>query len=573
MSFFNKKLSFSALKDAVNEAAAKVSETVQSVDVAGKVAVVKASVSDTAAQVTEKVKNIDIASTLASAKETIVEAGGRTLEASQSVYESTRDRANLAYASAAEEVRNFDYAQLKDVEFYQDRFQHYKDLSEEKVSEYFRSTFEIDKSTMQMVDDIRNRLPMPADTIDDIFAQCKKEAIRRAVASFGLAGIVQGIDQTSADKYANLSETYQEFKNRSPGLSTHENYAAMKDIRAEAKINGGMLATLENGYNKNAPLLAVDADVEHVIAKKTYFDDKLIRIGTTDDGMTDAINSKENLVFADGAFNRSLKDKDLLDHISKVGRQDGNTVWVKIESTGEEVALSNKDVQDAYKRADAQRNAQRLEAAVEVASTVVKTGAAMAAQQVVGLIVVETIDIFVDEIRDFATKGKLINADGWRSNTKEASVRIRQRLEQRFEEREIWARAKELGIESGVAGALSVIPQILIAFIVRMPAFVLAMIRESTLSVVRCVRIMTSSDSNKLDSIGVILAGTASAVVSVYVGHVVSKAIMAVPLLKTFDRQVSGVFAGLLVTAVPLTAIYTFDQNKRKLQFILNKFA
>jgi hypothetical protein len=29
----------------------------------------------------------------------------------------------------------------------------------------------------------------------------------------------------------------------------------------------------------------------------------------------------------------------------------------------------------------------------------------------------------------------------------------------------------------------------------------------------------------------------------------------------------------MLVTAVPLTAIYAFDQNKKKLQFVASKFA
>lgn len=573
MGFFDKKLSFGAMKDALTEAAAKVGDTIQSVDIAGAVAIAKSSVSDTAALVTEKVKSVDVAATLASAKESIVEAGERTLEATQSAYETTRENACNAYESVAGEVRNFDYGQLKNVEFYQEKFHHYKDISQEKVSEYFRGTFEVDKSTMQMVEDVRHRLPVPADTVDDIFLQCKKEAIRRAVASFGLAGIVQDIDQHSADKYNNLSESYKEFKDRSPGLKTHENYAAMDSIRADAKSRDGMLSNVENGYNKDAPLFTVDADVEHVIAKKQYFDDVLIRMGTTDDQLIDAINSKDNLIFADSSFNRSLGDKDLLEHIAKVGREDGDTVYVKIESTGKEVALNKTDIKEAYERANAQRNAHRLDAAIEIGSTVVKSGAAMAAQQVVGLIVIETIDIFVDEIRDFASKGKLINADGWLQNNKDAIARIGQRLEQRFEERQIWARAKELGIESGVAGALSVIPQILISFIVRMPAFVLAMIRESTLSVVRCVRILASSDINKLESIGVILAGTASAIVGVYVSHVVSKALMTVPLLKTFDRQVSAVFAGLLVTAVPLMAIYTFDQNKRKLQFMLNKFA
>lgn len=573
MGFFDKKLSFSALKEAVSDAAAKVGETVQNVELANKVAAVQASVSETAAQMTEKVKSVDVAGTLAGVKKTLAEAGEHTFEATQAAYGTTKEKAVVAYEAAAEEVRNFDYSLLQNAEFYQEKFKHYTDLGQEKVSGYFRSTFEVDKSTMQIVDDVRSRLPVPATTVDDIFAQCKKEAIRRAVASFGLSGMVQDIDQHSTEKYNNLSERFKEFKNRSPGLSTHGNYAAMDDIRVAATERDGMLATVENGYNKGELLLVSNADVEHVIAKKEYFDDILIRIGTTDDQMIDVINSKDNLVFADSSFNSSLGAKNLLEHIASTGREDGDTIWMTIKSTGQEVALNKKDVQEAYERANAQRNQHRLNAAVEVGSTVIKTGAAMAAQQVVGLIVVETIDIFVDEIRDFAVNGKLMNSDGWIQNTKDATARISQRLEQRFEERQIWERARELGIESGVAGALSVIPQILISFIVRMPAFVLAMIRESMLSVVRCVRILASDDANKLDSIGVILAGTASAIVGVYVSHVVGKAVMAVPLLKTFDRQVSEVLAGLLVTAVPLTAIYTFDQNKRKMQFMLNKFS
>ena len=544
MGFFDKKLSFSALKDAV---------------------------ADAAAQVSEKVKSVDVAGTIASARETIVEAGERTLEATHAAYEVTKEKAAVAYDSAAEEVRNFDYTQLKSAEFYQERFEHYKDLGQDKVSEYFHSTFEVDKSTMQMVDDVRNRLPVPATTVDDIFVQCKKEAIRRAVASFGLSTLVHDIDQHSEDKYDNLSENYKKFKDRSPGLSLHDNYGEMQEIRAAAEIRGGILGTVKNGYNTAEPLITSNADIEHVIAKKEYFDDILIRMGTTNDQMIDAIHSKDNLIFADSSFNRSLGAKNLLEHIAAKGREDGDIIWMTIESTGQEVALNKSDVEEAYERANTQRNQHRLDAALEVGSTVVKTGAALAAQQVVGIIIVETIDIFVDEIRDFAANGKLINSDGWLQNTKDATTRISQRLDQRFEERHIWARARDLGIEAGVAGALSVIPQIIISLLVRMPAFVLAIIRESTLSVVRCVRILASSDANKLASIGVILAGTASAIVGVYVSHVVSKAVMTVPLLKTFDRQVSEVFAGLLVTAVPLTAIYTFDQNKRKLQFMLNK--
>lgn len=578
MGFFDKKLSFGALKDAVSEAAAKVGETVQNADVAGKVTSIREAVSETTTRVTGTVKTVDLAGALASAKETVTEVGGRAIEATQAAYEITREKACLTYDTVAEEVGNFDYAQLKSAEFYQERFAHYKDLSQEKVTEYFRSTFEVDKSTMQMVDDVRSRLPVPADTVDDIFEQCKKEAIRRAVASFGLAGIVQGIDHHSEAKYSNLSENWNEYKSHEKNnIQADPNYKAMSDIRGNT-IAANTLGTVEDGYNKAGTLFAVDAQVEHVIAKKEYYDDLLIRAGTTNAEFNTLINSKENLVFADGTFNGSLQDKNIYKYLAERGRpheSDPDLILVDItQKTGEikTVTLNKNDVDEACQRADENRQEHRLNAAIEVGTTVVKSGAAMAAQQVVGLIVVETIDIFVDEIRDFAVKGRIINADGWLQNTKDATARVRQRLEQRFEERQLWTRARELGIESGVAGALSVIPQILISFIVRMPAFVLAMIRESTLSVVRCVRILASNDQNKLDSIGVILAATASTIVGVYASHAISKAIMAAPLLKTFDRQVSEVLAGLLVTAVPLTAIYVFDQNKQKLTFIASKF-
>ena len=187
------------------------------------------------------------------------------------------------------------------------------------------------------------------------------------------------------------------------------------------------------------------------------------------------------------------------------------------------------------------------------------------------LIIVETIDIFTDEIKSLAVNGQLINSDGWLQNTKDAINRIQNKLAERFEERQIWARAKSLGIESGVAGALSVIPQIIISMLVKIPAFILALIRESTLSVVRCVRVLISNDENKLNSIKIILAGAASAIVGLYLGRVIGTAIAGVPLLNRFNKQVTDILTGLLITAVPLAAIYTFERNKNKLNFAIGK--
>ncbi|MFG3936954.1 hypothetical protein ACGI2S_24130, partial [Escherichia coli] len=54
-------------------------------------------------------------------------------------------------------------------------------------------------------------------------------------------------------------------------------------------------------------------------------------------------------------------------------------------------------------------------------------------------------------------------------------------------------------------------------------------------------------------------------VVGIYAQRVISQGIAAVPLLNKFNSQVSSVLSGVIVTAVPLAAIYTFEQNKSKL--------
>jgi len=550
MGLFDKKLSFGAVKDAVKSASTKVSETVQDVDVKG---------------------------TITRATETAASITACTTDATKMAYAVTKEIAVNAYESVSEDVRSFDFTKLSNLEYYQERYGHYRDLGSKKVSEYFRSTFEVDKSTMEMVNDVRSRLPVPARTVDDIFEQCKREAVRRAIAAFALSGIVQDIDNRSEAKYTNLSESYKEFGDRSGHYMTDDpNFAAMEDIRYEAK--GNIPSRLEDGYNKAKPLDPYNADIEHVVAKKEFYDDMLLRIGTTDDEFYSLINSSENLVFAEASFNRSLGKANIHDYLASRGRPDPvdpNLVQVDIKQQDgsiKTVTVNRQDIEDAYDRADAKRNEHRLAAAKEVGITVVKTGAVMATQQVVGLIVLETIDIFVEEIRSFAISGRIINEDGWLQNTKDATARVQQRLSDRFEERQIWARAKSLGIEAGVAGALSVIPQILISLILKMPSFVLALIRECTLSIVRCVRILASDDVDKIESIKIILAGTAAAIVGVYVSRVISNGIASVPLLNRFNVPITDVLTGLLVTAVPLTAIYTFEQNKHKLSFITSRF-
>ena len=465
-------------------------------------------------------------------------------------------------------IENIDWETVTDNEYQKENLIKYWQAGTNKLNEMARSTLEVDKNTMDMVNDLQNRLPVPAQTIDDIFNQCRKVAVQRATAAFFLSDVAYAIDQNSAEKYENLSESYKDYGNRIGGhnIRSHENFSKMQDLRAEARSE---FRTLENGYNKENILNSYDADIEHVISAKEMYGSTLLRAGTKDQELLDAINSEDNLIFTNSSVNRSKGAVSLSDFLEKSEPHPTKEGVRTITINGETHEVNEADCEAALEKATESKNHHITQAAMEIGLTAAKTGATMAIQQVVGMIVVETIDIFMDEIQLFTKECKLFDEKGFVGNVQELNEHLSHRLSQRFEEKQIWAKARSLGVEAGVSGALSVIPQILISTLTQLPAFTLGMIREGTLSCVRSVRILASNDQNKLQSISIIMASTASAVAGIYVSQVIRTAISSIPLLNRFDNQITSVLSGLTVTAVPLIAIYVFDQNKKRLVFAL----
>lgn len=485
-------------------------------------------------------------------------------------YAAGKEQAGKIKDKVGEKLSEVDYDSLKRAETYTNKFSEYKDLGTEKITALYRSTFEVDKTTEEMVAGIRDRLPARAKDVDDIFEHCKREAIQRAVSAFCLAPLMTPLDDKLAERYENLSVSYSDLSEyEKASFSGHKNYTDMGGVRKAAYP----LGSLENGYNSESPLYPADAQIDHIVSKHAYFNDVLLKMANNDDELTDAINAKANLTFAFYSFNGSKAEHDLMDYIESNGTQDelDKNIYHFTYPKGGEITINKLDAQKRYDEAQEHLRQQRIAAAKEVGMTVASAGMRMAAQQVVGLIVVETIDIFVDEIKDIAGNGKLMDSNGLLANINERRQRISDRLSQRFEERQIWARAKAAGIEGGVAGALAAIPQIIISLLTAVPSFMLAIIRECTLSVVRATRVLLSDDPNKYESMKVVLLGTASAVLGVYVSNVISRAVRAVPLLNVFNSQVTTVLSGLVVTAVPMSAVYAFDRYKSKFTFSLLK--
>jgi hypothetical protein len=397
---------------------------------------------------------------------------------------------------------------------------------------------------------------------------------------------MSGLDKKLEDRYANLSVDYRSFSDKENGGINVRDAQGFAEKKDEIKFAKDHFILLQNGYNGDEwfdPRNKGEAsftphssggdsvgmyDIEHVISAKEIYNDWLLRLGTNNDEIVDAINFDDNLIFASRPLNQSKGAQDLKVYLETNGIRDADAPnLIHIDVNGKDLVVNEAEALEKYEKAHKKLDEMRFAAAKEIGMTVASAGARMAAQQVVGLIVMETIDIFVDEIKDIVKNGKFVDENGLLANIQQRKQNISEKLTQRFEERQIWARGKAAGIEGGVAGALSAIPQILISLIIKMPAFVLTIIRECTLSVVRSVRVLLSDDENKFDSIKVVMLGTASAVLGAYVGNVISKAIAPVPMLNLFNGQVTSVLSGVVVTAVPLGAIYVFDQNKAKLTF------
>ena len=478
-------------------------------------------------------------------------------------------------SSTITEVKEFDYTQLKSKEFYQESYSSAKTLSTKKVNQIF----DLDKHIENIIEDLDKRLPARPKDINDIYDQCKKEALSRAISVFALAPLMSNIDSTRASYFNNLSDTYTDLNKGDDSLryqiSTHENYVSMQNIRSDARSN---FSKLDNGYNHSEPLDPFESRgiaIDHIVSANEIYDDFFTKLGTTNEGILDVMNDTRNLTFVDNSLNSAKGSLDLMEYIGNNSTPhpvDPNKVLVTIKSTGKQVEVDKRDVEEKYAQAKQAQMENRMAALKNIGVNVASSSAVMAAQQVVGLIVAETIDIFIDGLKEINFKDNLTKPKQFQLEITSKAALISERLKIRFEEKDLYNRAKAAGLEGSIAGAIAVIPQIIISLYLKMPALIFAIVRESTLSLVKGIRVLRSNNEEKYNHLKIIFLSTATAVASVYVANLISKAIMPVPLLNAFNSQVTQILATLVVTAIPLAAIYTYDSTGVKIkQLFANK--
>lgn len=187
-------------------------------------------------------------------------------------------------------------------------------------------------------------------------------------------------------------------------------------------------------------------------------------------------------------------------------------------------------------------------------------------KQLIGLVMIETVDVFTDELLNLLQKNGISKAsDSWTEATKNSASRIQTELAKRFVQRQIMQQAKEYKIEDGIKDLTNVMPSILMKILLRVPAFTFAVIKEASLSMVKCANVLRSDDENKFATIVNILSAATVNVITMYVQTVISTAIGGIPVIGRFSDDIAGVFIHMLKTIVPLLAVYVFEQGKKSI--------
>ena len=500
------------------------------------------------------------------AKTTTVDTVGTCFDATQCGINQIRQLAVEKNNQAVERIKAFaediNFQRVYGKELYSEVFDKTVMTTTKKMSSAFENTFELKKDAEEIVDEIKKKQPPTPQSVEDVFCQSKTEVTRRAVAAFGLSSVIDSFDNDMSERYSNLSMDYKEYSN-SHDLHKHQNFKDMAAERSSAKDSG---TALEDGYNKANALDPSISDIEHVVPKKEYYDNLMIRAATDDEGLVSAMNHEENLVHTVNSVNRSKGSLDFREYLEQNGVPDPNNPDnIILTISGKEYVVNAEDCQQAYDKAvDAHCEAQ-IQALQDLGISVFDSAARIAIQQVVGLFIVETSDVFIDEIKDVVKNGALDDESSFCAGLSDRCVALHDKIMKRLEEKDVLSRAKTLGVDGLIGGAVGMIPMALISIMTQLPGFVFAIIRECCLSVLRAVRVLLSEAKDKIGSIQTILFGTVSAVTGVYLAQIIATAIAGIPGVNMFTREITEVLSAAVVTTIILVTLYYFNKKKESL--------
>ncbi len=444
------------------------------------------------------------------------------------------------------------------------------------------------------------------DLMDSIFKQYERVIVESLITSFGLDFFINdqhggdvdtihnvrkiGTDENMTYKNKSNEVAYEKQERYNANISTeyhsHEKY---KSINAEnkAKKEAGNLVDAYTG-NKVKPNSKTDLD--HVISAKEIHSDR----GRVLSGLkgTDLANCEENLKATDSSINRSKKEKNVNDFITKLdsSSEERKSELARLKAK-DKSQLTEKDKKiihkyerleavdrDEMKKVDA-NSRKNYEAKIakeyytspkfakDVTSAAGKLGATMGIKQAVGFIFTEiwfSVKLEFEKIGGKFNFGEFLEAVG--NGIKKGFENAKRKYKELFEQFK----------DGAIAGALSSLTTTLCNIFFTTAKNVTKIIRQTYSALIKAFKILIYNPDNLLfgervrAATKIIAAGA-----SVVAGGLVSEALNKTPIgnIPVIGEIVQS-FCGALVTGIlSCTLLYSLDRSEiiNKIVTMLNK--
>ncbi|WP_303747849.1 hypothetical protein [Stenotrophomonas pigmentata] len=272
---------------------------------------------------------------------------------------------------------------------------------------------------------------------------------------------------------------------------------------------------------------------------------------------------KENLVWTEKSLNSSKQDSDLMlwatAETAPLAGTNDRRYGIDMEKAQEIYETSKKAVE--RKQNLAMLKKQSKEFLIEGGSEAGK----LALRQILGMILKDLASGLIDDVKQLVR-------DGFQSLKQLAELLKARLLATASTLKEKWADFLKEGGMAGFAGLLSNLITLLINSFVTTAKRIVTIIRESTLAVIRSIKLIAlppegMSGSDIAMEVLKLLSGGLVTAATLLLQESVAKAIESIPLLTPFAQDISSVLVAILSGTMGLLTVLAFDRLKEHIAF------
>lgn len=436
---------------------------------------------------------------------------------------------------------------------------------------------DIDDAIASLVEEIN---ALPSGSSIDFAESIRTVVIDAIMGPFGLSASVfedqdggrittdhnfqAGVVASEADK--DRYEAWQSAKNRPfdrSGLGPAEDYDHR--LRSERKETFRNSERIEDGLTGRDLPKDGRAHRDHVVPAAQVERSSKANLAMTREQRVSLANEDSNLTWTHASLNQSAGMRDKLEWAETKKRRDGVEVS-NAEHFDVDMDRLRATHAEAKSRIDSVQNLKLLKKqAGEFVTEGGSEAGVLAVRQIVGIILKDLATGLIEDVKTVLRKG-------FRS-VEHLLMLLRKRLNSLAEMIITkWMDYLADGLSAALSGLMSTLVTLVINSFLTTAKRVVTIIRESTLAVVRSIKMIVAPPAGfSANQVAIevlkLLSGGLVASATLLLQEAVAKAIETVPLIAPFAQDISGVLVAILGGGMGLLTVLFFDRVKSRIAF------